>query len=198
MIDFYSALRTTIQLGEYALEQMEDRINRCWLDTRITTEQRDELLTLAAECAKDEYQIDVLAKLGGLDLAAMCGAFLGAAEARIPAVIDGFISAAQNIVGKFASLLKENLYNSVFMMVGYREGTPGAKTRTIQSNETLRKIYMVFSLFGLIGDLLPASVFLFDNYRGKRKEAILKELEEMRARRAEAALAAEEVVENEG
>lgn len=67
MIDFYNALRTTIQLGEYALEQMEDRINRCWLDTRITTEQRDELLTLAAECAKDEYQIDVLAKLADHD-----------------------------------------------------------------------------------------------------------------------------------
>ena len=67
MIDFYSALRTTIQLGEYALENMEDRINRCWLDTRITTEQRDELLTLAAECAKDEYQIDVLAKLADHD-----------------------------------------------------------------------------------------------------------------------------------
>ena len=37
--------------------------------------------------------IDVLAKVGGFDLAAMCGAFLGAAAARRPAVIDGFISA---------------------------------------------------------------------------------------------------------
>lgn len=36
--------------------------------------------------------VGVLAKVGGLDLAAMCGAFLGAAEARVPAVIDGFIS----------------------------------------------------------------------------------------------------------
>ena len=36
---------------------------------------------------------DVLAKVGGLDLAAMCGAFLGAAATRRPAVIDGFISA---------------------------------------------------------------------------------------------------------
>ena len=36
---------------------------------------------------------DVLARVGGLDIAAMCGAFLGAARARIPAVIDGFISA---------------------------------------------------------------------------------------------------------
>ena len=36
---------------------------------------------------------DVLAKVGGFDLAAMAGAFLGAAESRVPAVIDGFISA---------------------------------------------------------------------------------------------------------
>ena len=37
--------------------------------------------------------VDVLMKVGGFDLAAMCGAFLGAAVARMPAVIDGFISA---------------------------------------------------------------------------------------------------------
>jgi nicotinate-nucleotide--dimethylbenzimidazole phosphoribosyltransferase len=37
--------------------------------------------------------VDVLMKVGGFDLAAMCGAFLGAAAARLPAVIDGFISA---------------------------------------------------------------------------------------------------------
>lgn len=38
--------------------------------------------------------VDVLSKVGGFDLAAMCGAFLGAAAARRPAVIDGLISAA--------------------------------------------------------------------------------------------------------
>jgi len=36
--------------------------------------------------------VDVLSKVGGLDLCAMCGAFLGAARLRIPAIIDGFIS----------------------------------------------------------------------------------------------------------
>lgn len=36
--------------------------------------------------------IDVLSKVGGLDIAAMCGAFLGAAIYKIPVVIDGFIS----------------------------------------------------------------------------------------------------------
>ena len=37
--------------------------------------------------------IDVLTKVGGFDICAMCGAFLGAAASRRPAVIDGFISA---------------------------------------------------------------------------------------------------------
>lgn len=36
---------------------------------------------------------DVLAKVGGFDIAAMCGAFLGAAATHRPVVIDGFISA---------------------------------------------------------------------------------------------------------
>ena len=36
--------------------------------------------------------LDVLAKLGGFDIAGMCGMFLGGAVHRIPVVIDGFIS----------------------------------------------------------------------------------------------------------
>lgn len=37
--------------------------------------------------------VDVMTKVGGLDLAAMCGAYLGAAACNTPAVIDGYISA---------------------------------------------------------------------------------------------------------
>ena len=40
-----------------------------------------------------EDVVDVLAKVGGFDVAAMCGAFLGAAASHRPVVIDGFISA---------------------------------------------------------------------------------------------------------
>ena len=38
--------------------------------------------------------VDVLSKVGGFDLAAMCGAFIGAAATHRPVVIDGFISVA--------------------------------------------------------------------------------------------------------
>ena len=37
--------------------------------------------------------VDVITKVGGFDIAAMCGAFLGAAAVKLPVVIDGFISA---------------------------------------------------------------------------------------------------------
>lgn len=40
-----------------------------------------------------EDVVDVLTKVGGFDIAAMCGAFLGCAYSRRPVVIDGFISA---------------------------------------------------------------------------------------------------------
>jgi len=38
--------------------------------------------------------VEVLAKVGGLDIAAMTGVFLGGAAHRVPVVMDGFISAA--------------------------------------------------------------------------------------------------------
>lgn len=36
--------------------------------------------------------IDVLAKVGGLDIAGLCGCFIGAAAKKVPILIDGFIS----------------------------------------------------------------------------------------------------------
>lgn len=44
--------------------------------------------------AVPENPIDVLAKLGGLELGAMCGAMLAAAALKIPVVLDGFLSYA--------------------------------------------------------------------------------------------------------
>ena len=38
--------------------------------------------------------VDVIAKVGGFDIAGMCGCFLGAAGNKKPIVIDGFISSA--------------------------------------------------------------------------------------------------------
>ena len=42
--------------------------------------------------------IDVLSKVGGFEIAGLCGVVLGAAARRIPVVVDGFISASAALV----------------------------------------------------------------------------------------------------
>ncbi|HWQ77485.1 MAG TPA: nicotinate-nucleotide--dimethylbenzimidazole phosphoribosyltransferase [Anaerovoracaceae bacterium] len=57
--------------------------------------------------------IDILAKVGGFDVAAMAGAFLGAAIYRLPVVIDGFISVVAALTAmRIAPLAKEYMIAS--------------------------------------------------------------------------------------
>lgn len=58
-----------------------------------------------------EDPIDVLAKVGGLEIAAIAGLIVGAAAERIPIVIDGFISTAGALV---AVRLKETIRQYLF------------------------------------------------------------------------------------
>lgn len=47
---------------------------------------------IAVNQPDSEDPLDVLAKVGGLDIAGMCGLFLGGAAQQMPVVMDGFIS----------------------------------------------------------------------------------------------------------
>ena len=55
--------------------------------------------------------VDVLTKVGGFDLCAMCGVFLGCARYRVPVVIDGFISV---VAALCAARLSENVRDFLF------------------------------------------------------------------------------------
>lgn len=70
---------------------------------------------------QDMDVIDVLAKVGGFDIAAMAGAFLGAAIYRLPVVIDGFISVVAALVAaRLAPLSKEYMIAShISKEIGY-------------------------------------------------------------------------------
>lgn len=57
--------------------------------------------------------LDVLAKVGGLDLAAMCGVYLGCAAAGVAAVMDGVISCAAALAAvRLAPAAREYLFPS--------------------------------------------------------------------------------------
>jgi nicotinate-nucleotide--dimethylbenzimidazole phosphoribosyltransferase len=57
--------------------------------------------------------VDVLAKVGGFDIAAMAGLYIGAAYMRAPVVIDGFISAVAALVAsRLNPIAKEYMFAS--------------------------------------------------------------------------------------
>jgi len=63
---------------------------------------------------------DILVNVGGLDLAAMCGAFLGCAAEGLVAVADGYVStAAAAVAVALAPAARE------FMVFGHRSAEPG-------------------------------------------------------------------------
>lgn len=64
--------------------------------------------------------IDVLAKVGGLEIGAMAGAIIGAAARRVPVLLDGFIATV-------AALLAVRLCPNVadFLIAGHRSQEPG-------------------------------------------------------------------------
>ncbi|MGL4790995.1 MAG: nicotinate-nucleotide--dimethylbenzimidazole phosphoribosyltransferase, partial [Anaerotignaceae bacterium] len=55
--------------------------------------------------------IDVLAKVGGLDIAGLVGMFIGAMECRLPIIIDGFISSVAALI---AIKINENTKDYMF------------------------------------------------------------------------------------
>ena len=69
-----------------------------------------------------EDPIDVLSRVGGLDLCAMCGVFLGAALERIPVVVDGYISVVAALCAKrLAPLANEYMLPShASFEIGFR------------------------------------------------------------------------------
>lgn len=73
----------------------------------------------------EEYQksiINVLAKVGGLDIAGMTGTYLGCAKNRVPVVIDGFISAVSALIAyKICPVSRE------FMIASHLSEEPGMK-----------------------------------------------------------------------
>lgn len=66
--------------------------------------------------------IDVLSKVGGFDIAGLCGCFLGAALCRVPIVIDGYIASVAALCAyRLNPLVKEYIFAS------HLSAEPGAK-----------------------------------------------------------------------
>jgi len=76
---------------------------------------------LSVNCPDENDPVDVLAKVGGLEIAGMAGAFLGGVKHHMPIVIDGVISAVAALV---AARICPNAKN--FMLPSHMSREPAA------------------------------------------------------------------------
>jgi hypothetical protein len=66
-VSTFELYKEVISTGSYVVSDMEERIETVYAAGKITAAERVELLTMAAENAKDSVQIDVVAKLAELE-----------------------------------------------------------------------------------------------------------------------------------
>lgn len=78
---------------------------------------------IVARGADPDDPLDVLARLGGLEIAAMVGAYLGGAARRLPILVDGFIA---TVAALTACRLEPSL--RPYLVFGHRSHEPGHAT----------------------------------------------------------------------
>ncbi len=103
-----------------------------------------------------------------------------------PIHAEGFITAAQSMLGTVFNVIRTNIYNIVFGKLGYKANYTdalGNQVQAVQSEKTLHGIFLMFVLCGVIGNFAASITYLFDRYTGEKKERITAELAAMRALR---------------
>ena len=107
---------------------------------------------------------------------------------------EGMVFAFSTMVSRIADLWKELLVNGGLALIGYQSAQKvgDQMVEAVQTPETLHGIFLLVVIPGIIGNLIPGIIMMFDNFTGKRKEKIMAELEVIRAE-AKAKLEAENV-----
>lgn len=89
-------------------------------DSRYQSKVRVVTEALQVNVPNESDALDVLAKLGGFEIAGMAGVMLAAAANRVPVLVDGFISGA-------AALIASNLHSDAtdYMLASHLSEEPG-------------------------------------------------------------------------
>ncbi|MFK2824086.1 nicotinate-nucleotide--dimethylbenzimidazole phosphoribosyltransferase [Bacillus sp. B190/17] len=93
--------------------------------TGISTEQHERKVDIVKQAVHNRQPdprdaLDILSKVGGLEMAAMAGAMLAAAERRVPILLDGFICTVSACIARLLAPA-----SSDYMIVSHHSAEPG-------------------------------------------------------------------------
>lgn len=96
---------------------------------------------------------------------------------------EGMVFSFSNMVNSMSQLWKDLMIDIGLRIIGYKsaEVVDGKSVDVQQTPQTLKGIFWLVVVPGILGNILPGIIMRFDDYTGKKKEAILKELQEIRA-----------------
>lgn len=96
---------------------------------------------------------------------------------------EGMVFAFNTMVTRISALWKELLVNGGLSLIGYQsaKNVNGVMVEAVQTPKTLHGIFLLVVIPGIIGNLVPGCVMMFDNFTGKRKEEIMEEIQQRRA-----------------
>ncbi len=100
-----------------------------------------------------------------------------------PVRSEAMVFACSSTFSRIGSLWKSLLLPAGLAIIGYVSAKSFGTTTVsvVQSEATLKGIFYLITIAGIVGNLVPAFLISLDNYTGKRKEKMLDELYEMRA-----------------
>lgn len=145
---------------------------------------------------KHLWIVGILIALGGLPNAAMSAAkrilladstdymeWKSYQKYGIASRNEGMVFAFSTMVSRISALWKELLINGGLSLIGYKsaQNVNGVMVEAVQTPKTLHGIFLLVVVPGIIGNLLPGIIMMFDNFTGKRKEKIMSELDVIRA-----------------
>lgn len=103
---------------------------------------------------------------------------------------EGMIFSFNTMCSRISSLWKDLMIDLGLGFIGYKSATIGADGKSVeaeQSPETLKGLFYLVVIPGIVGNIIPGLIMRFDNFTGNRKKQILEELNAIREERLETA-----------
>lgn len=103
---------------------------------------------------------------------------------------EGMIFSFNTMCSRISSLWKDLMIDIGLGIIGYKSAyidETGKSVEAVQTPETIKGIFYLVIIPGIIGNLVPGLIMRFDNFTGKNKARIMEELEDIRKERLQTA-----------
>lgn len=101
----------------------------------------------------------------------------------VPVRADGMVFAANSVGGHISGMWQDLLFNAGLALIGYKSASvdkaTGKTIEAVQTPETLKGIFYLVTIPGIVGNIVPGLIMLFDDFRGDKRKAILEELRQL-------------------